>query len=199
MDSFCSVQLQHGILPLPIQTAWSCNSGTIYNSAASAWNWNVTLRHVTTWISRSQTISWRRTSARSRTELVTGLASGGQSPHVADVSYILLPILLWLYNPAKINNIRGWDLELSIMTQYVFPLYEGRLISLSLYKENKLRDWKKCIYSTYSPVSSTHLRLRCSNFFNPSKKNSFGCAANRKIGKAKDLSAPLRTYNLRSN
>jgi hypothetical protein len=30
------------------------------------------------------------------------------------------------------------------------------------------------------PLSSTHLWLRCSNFFNPSKKNSFGCAANRK-------------------
>jgi hypothetical protein len=57
-----------------------------------------------------------------------------------------------------------------------------RLISLWLYKENnKLRDWKKCIYSTYSPLSSTHLWLRCSNFFNPSKENSFGCAANRKI------------------
>jgi hypothetical protein len=39
---------------------------------------------------------------------------------------------------------------------------------------------KKCIYSTYSPLSSTHLCLRCSNFFNPYKKNSFGCAANRK-------------------
>jgi hypothetical protein len=43
------------------------------------------------------------------------------------------------------------------------------------------------------PLSSTHLWLRCSNFFNPSKKNSFGCAANREIGKVKDLSAPLRT------
>jgi hypothetical protein len=70
----------------------------------------------------------------------------------------------------------------------------GGLINLWLYKENKtLRDWKKCIYSTYSPPpSSTHLWLRCSNFFNPSKKNSFGWAANRKIGKARDLSALLR-------
>jgi hypothetical protein len=67
----------------------------------------------------------------------------------------------------------------------------GGLISLWLYKENnKLRDWKKCIYYTYSPLSSTHLWLRCSNFFNPSKKNSFGCATNRKIGKDKHLSAP---------
>jgi hypothetical protein len=52
---------------------------------------------------------------------------------------------------------------------------------------------KKCIYSAYSPLSSTHLWFRCSNFFNPSKKNSFGFVANRKIRKAKDLSAPLRT------
>jgi hypothetical protein len=44
---------------------------------------------------------------------------------------------------------------------------------------------KKCIYSTYSPLSFTHLWLRCSNFFNPAKKNSFGCAANRKIGNRK--------------
>jgi hypothetical protein len=44
------------------------------------------------------------------------------------------------------------------------------------------------------PLSPTHLWLRCSNFFNPSKKNSFGCAPNREIGKAKDLSAPLRMY-----
>jgi hypothetical protein len=48
----------------------------------------------------------------------------------------------------------------------------------------------------FPPLSPTRLRLRCSNFFNPSKKNSFGCAANRKIGKAKDLSAPLRNFNL---
>jgi hypothetical protein len=41
---------------------------------------------------------------------------------------------------------------------------------------------KKCMHSTYSPLSSTHLWLRCSNFFNSSKKNSFGCAANKKIG-----------------
>jgi hypothetical protein len=47
------------------------------------------------------------------------------------------------------------------------------------------------VESTYSPLSSTHLWLRCSNFFNPCKKNSFGCAANRKTRKAKDLSAPL--------
>jgi hypothetical protein len=60
------------------------------------------------------------------------------------------------------------------------PVMRG-LISLWLYKENnKLWDWKKCIYSTYSFLISTHLWLRCSKFFNPSKKNSLGCAANRK-------------------
>jgi hypothetical protein len=55
--------------------------------------------------------------------------------------------------------------------------------SLALWrKQQATRLKKKCtsIYSTYSPLSSTHLWLRCSNFFNPSKKNSFGCAANRK-------------------
>jgi hypothetical protein len=39
---------------------------------------------------------------------------------------------------------------------------------------------EKCIYSTYSPMSSTRLWLRCSNFFNPLEKKNFGCAANRK-------------------
>jgi hypothetical protein len=65
----------------------------------------------------------------------------------------------------------------------------GRLIRLWLYKENnKLRDWKKkSIYSTYSPLSSTHLWLHCYKFFKPSKKNSFGCAANRKIGAPPDV------------
>jgi hypothetical protein len=70
----------------------------------------------------------------------------------------------------------------------VAKIYEG-LISLWLCKENnKLRDLKKCIYSTYSPLSSTHLCLRCSNFFNPSKKCSFGCSANRKIENRKSQS-----------
>jgi hypothetical protein len=78
---------------------------------------------------------------------------------------------------------------------FIKPKVRGGLISLWLYKEdNKLPDWKKkCVYSTCSPLRSTHLWLRCSKFFNPSKNNSCGCAANRKIGKAKDLSAPLRT------
>jgi hypothetical protein len=55
------------------------------------------------------------------------------------------------------------------------------LISLWLYRENnKLRDWKH-IFTLRIPLSSTHLWLRCSNFFNPSKKIYFGCAANTKI------------------
>jgi hypothetical protein len=65
----------------------------------------------------------------------------------------------------------------------------GGLISLWLYEENKLRDWKNVF--TYSPLSSTHLWLRCSNFFNTSKKNSFGCAANRKSQRL--VSAPTCT------
>jgi hypothetical protein len=40
--------------------------------------------------------------------------------------------------------------------------YEGGMISLWLYKENKLWDWEN--YSTYSPLSSIHLWLRCFNF-----------------------------------
>jgi hypothetical protein len=52
--------------------------------------------------------------------------------------------------------------------------------SLALERKQQATGLKKCIYSTYSPLSSTHVWLRCSNFFNPSKKNYFGCAANKK-------------------
>jgi hypothetical protein len=48
------------------------------------------------------------------------------------------------------------------------------------------------------PLSSTHLWLHCSNFFNPSKKNSFGCAATRKIGNKKSqrlISTPTFKYH----
>jgi hypothetical protein len=70
----------------------------------------------------------------------------------------------------------------------------GGLISLWLYNENnKLRDWeKKCIYSIYSPLSSTHLWLRCSDFFNTSKKKCFGCAENRKSQRL--FSTPTYTW-----
>jgi hypothetical protein len=40
----------------------------------------------------------------------------------------------------------------------------------------------------------TNIWLYCSSLFNPVNKNSFGSVAKRKIGKAKDLSSPLRIY-----
>jgi hypothetical protein len=45
---------------------------------------------------------------------------------------------------------------------------------------------KMCLLYIF-PLSSTHLWLPCSNFFNPSKKISLGCAANRKIRKSQRL------------
>jgi hypothetical protein len=66
--------------------------------------------------------------------------------------------------------------------------------SLALWRKQQAMGLKKYIYSTYSPLSSTHLWLRCSNFLNPPKKNSFGCAANRKIGNMKSqrlISTPM--------
>jgi hypothetical protein len=47
------------------------------------------------------------------------------------------------------------------------------------------------MYLLYIFPPELHTRLRCYDFFNPSKKNSFGCAANRNIEKAEDLPAPL--------
>jgi hypothetical protein len=58
-------------------------------------------------------------------------------------------------------------------------VWEGADKSLALQRQ-EATGLKKYISSTYSPLSSTHLWLRCSNFFNPSEKNYFGCAANRK-------------------
>jgi hypothetical protein len=62
------------------------------------------------------------------------------------------------------------------------------LVSLWALSSKRATGLKKCIYSKYSPLSSTHLWLRCFNFFNLSKNNSFGCAANRKIGNRKSQS-----------
>jgi hypothetical protein len=39
------------------------------------------------------------------------------------------------------------------------------------------------MYLLYIFPPELQTRLRCSNFFNPSKKNYFGCAANRKCEK----------------
>jgi hypothetical protein len=92
-----------------------------------------------------------------------------------------LMLLLWRwrrYVPPKcrltFNGLHG------VMFQKTELLRTTRgLISLWLYKEKtRYGIEKKCIYSTYSPQSSTHLLLRCSNFINPSKKNNFACAAN---------------------
>jgi hypothetical protein len=75
-------------------------------------------------------------------------------------------------------------------TNLLHVTIRGGLISLWFYKENKLWDWKNVF--TYSPLSSTHLWLRCSSFFNPSKKNSFGFAANRKSQRLISASTYLR-------
>jgi hypothetical protein len=75
----------------------------------------------------------------------------------------------------------------------VKPNIRVGLISLWLYKENnKLRDWKN-VFTLHTPLSCTHLWLRCCNFFNPSKKILLVVL---QIGKGKDLSAPLRMLDL---
>jgi hypothetical protein len=84
---------------------------------------------------------------------------------------------------------------MALIGNIIYRNMRVRPISLWLYKENnRLRDWKNVFALHISPLSSTHLWLRCSNFWIPFTKNCFDCAANRKIGKVKDLSAPLRIY-----
>jgi hypothetical protein len=78
--------------------------------------------------------------------------------------------------------------------------------SLALWRRQQATGLKKCIYSTYSPLSSTHLWLRCYNFFNTSKKNSFGWAANKKSQRLISISLkrpnhpnfPVSTSDIRS-
>jgi hypothetical protein len=69
-----------------------------------------------------------------------------------------------------------------------------KLINLWLYKENnKLRDWKNIFTLHIPPWAPYTCDFVVLTSLTHSKKNSFGCAANRKIKKkAKDLSAPLR-------
>jgi hypothetical protein len=57
-------------------------------------------------------------------------------------------------------------------------------------QNNKLRDWKNVFTYKVFPLSCTHLWLLCVNFFNPSKKSSFGCAENRKSEKPKTYQHP---------
>jgi hypothetical protein len=70
--------------------------------------------------------------------------------------------------------------------------YEGALISLWLYKENnKLRDWKKKLFTLHIPsLRSTHTYdfVVLTSFTLPIEILLFML----QIGKAKDLSAPLR-------
>jgi hypothetical protein len=64
--------------------------------------------------------------------------------------------------------------------------------SLALWRKQQATGLKKCIYSTYSPPPrSLHVWLRCSYFFNPSKKKIiFLWATNVKIGKPKNYQHP---------
>jgi hypothetical protein len=110
---------------------------------------------------------------------------GSQSVHFQTVT---IPICL--FNHLSCNVLYLYISFISLRYYALFWFFclqmvsKRGLISLCLCtKNNRLRDWKNVF--TYSHLSSTHLWLRCCNFFNPSKKNSFSCAANRKIGNRK--------------
>jgi hypothetical protein len=62
--------------------------------------------------------------------------------------------------------------------------------SLALHRKQQVTGLKKCIYSTYSPLSSTHYDfVVVTSLTHP--RNILLVVL--QIGKAKDLSAPLRT------
>jgi hypothetical protein len=82
---------------------------------------------------------------------------------------------------SKVPTVR--DLRTAFSLPYV---YGRRLISLWRYKENnKLRDWKKYIYSTYSPWAPHIDEFVVLTSLTHPTKNSFDCAANRKMGNRK--------------
>jgi hypothetical protein len=94
---------------------------------------------------------------------------------------INLYIVVIIFHRQTLLNIhKSWGVHGTLETPF---LCRGADKSLAL--KNQATGLKKCIYSTYSLLSSTDLWLRCSNFFNPSKKKSFDCDTNRKIGNRK--------------
>jgi hypothetical protein len=103
------------------------------------------------------------------------------SSHTHKSSTSLLRCTVWqLVYPDRAGK-PTWDAVTIKQRTRRRGLVRGGLISLWLYKENnKLRDWKNIFTVHIPPELHTQLWLRCSDFFNPSKKNSFGCAANRK-------------------
>jgi hypothetical protein len=59
----------------------------------------------------------------------------------------------------------------------VYPVassYERGRVSTWVYKK-KSYEVEKNLFTLHIPLSSTHLCLRCSNFFNPFKKKNFFC------------------------
>jgi hypothetical protein len=90
----------------------------------------------------------------------------------------------------------SYFLEFNVTKFHKLPYTRGGLISLWLYKENnKLRDWKNVFtlhIPPWAPYTYDFLVLNSS----AQPKKSFGCAANKKIRKAKDLSAPLRLWHV---
>jgi hypothetical protein len=89
------------------------------------------------------------------------------------------------HNETSSSNTEAWG-ETGLVKLLNRHIQEGALINLWLYKgNNKLQDWKN-VFTLHIPLDlHIHLWLRCSNFFNPWKIHSYGCAANTKIGNKK--------------
>jgi hypothetical protein len=81
-------------------------------------------------------------------------------------------------------NLKGYTWIAAPTTEFRFAVtlvLHGADKSLALQRKQQATALKN-VFTPHippSPLSFTQLWLRCSNFFNPSKENSFGYAANR--------------------
>jgi hypothetical protein len=95
----------------------------------------------------------------------------------------------------RLEGAKGWYFECQwTLKQFLIymPIPE-EMISFWLYKENKLRDWKS-VYSAYSPwAPHTNDFVVLTSLSHSRKIILFVLQIGKQeIGKAKDLSAPLR-------
>jgi hypothetical protein len=85
-------------------------------------------------------------------------------------------ILLLSFYVSWESNVTAKQSDLGTVEVFIH-MREGLISLWLIQKTTNYRIEKKNVFTLHiSPLSSTHLWLRFSNLFNPSKKNSFGCA-----------------------
>jgi hypothetical protein len=93
------------------------------------------------------------------------------------IHFLFKIILIGLQSRMLICRITGSLLY--FMGQFPLPVMGGwGLLSFWFIKKTTSYEMEKNVFILRIPLSFIHLWLCCSDFFNPSKKNYFGCVAN---------------------